>query len=204
MRAGSRPTPANAAMGQAGMPDALRITAEGFGAHPQHQAHARASTARRHGKVRTTFLAFSTLLPSEGAWAAGGHEFRGFEAYLSALPLLDRDDIAALALTVGILCFAVVSAILFVRTRRHLAEVEAVAHEEALASKAAIDRAYALLLSEPQVLVAWPAAADEPEIIGDPALLTTAGAGLLDFRQPLARKPQPNRQRGLKPTQIRQ
>jgi len=181
MRAGSRPTPANAAMGQAGMPDALRITAEGFGAHPQHQAHARASTARRHGKVRTTFLAFSTLLPSEGAWAAGGNEFRGFEAYLSALPLLDRDDIAALALTVGILCFAVVSAILFVRTRRHLAEVEAVAHEEALASKAAIDRAYALLLSEPQVLVAWPAAADEPEIIGDPALLTTAGAGLLDF-----------------------
>ena len=181
MRAGSRPTPANAAMGQAGMPDALRITAEGFGAHPQHQAHARASTARRHGKVRTTFLAFSTLLPSEGAWAAGGNEFRGFEAYLSALPLLDRDDIAALALTVGILCFAVVSAILFARTRRHLAEVEAVAHEEALASKAAIDRAYALLLSEPQVLVAWPAAADEPEIIGDPALLTTAGAGLLDF-----------------------
>src|SRR5439155_1064361 len=120
MRAGSPPTPANAAMGQAGMPDALRITAEGFGAHPQHQAHARASTARRHGKVRTTFLAFSTLMPSEGAWAAGGHEFRGFEAYLSALPLLDRDDIAALALTVGILCFAMTVATLaghFIETK---------------------------------------------------------------------------------------
>jgi PAS domain-containing protein len=123
----------------------------------------------------------STVLPGEGAWTAGGREFNGFEAYLSVLALLDRDDIAALALTLGILCFAVVSAILFVRTRRHLAEVEAAARDEALASKAAIDRAYALLLSEPQILIAWPPAADEPEIIGDPALVTTAGAGLLDF-----------------------
>ncbi len=168
-------------MGQTGMPDAFRITVEGFGAHPQHKARARASTARRRGQVRATLLAFSTVLPGEGAGAAGGREFPGFEAYLSVLPLLDRDDIAALALTLGILCFAVVSAILFVRTRRHLAEVEAAAHDEALASKAAIDRAYALLLSEPQILIAWPPAADEPEIIGDPALLTTAGAGLLDF-----------------------
>ncbi len=168
-------------MGQTGMPDAFRITVEGFRAHPQHKARARASTARRRGQVRATLLAFSTVLPGEGAWAAGGREFPGFEAYLSVLPLLDRDDIAALALTLGILCFAVVSAILFVRTRRHLAEVEAAARDEALASKAAIDRAYALLLSEPQILIAWPPAADEPEIIGDPALLTTAGAGLLDF-----------------------
>src|SRR5258706_34368 len=112
-------------MGQTGMPDAFRITVEGFGAHPQHKARARASTARRRGQVRATLLAFSTVLPGEGAGAAGGREFPGFEAYLSVLPLLDRDDIAALALTLGILCFAVVSAILFVRTRRHLAEVEA-------------------------------------------------------------------------------
>src|SRR5262249_39213323 len=55
------------------------------------------------------------------------------------------------------------------------------ARDDALASKAAIDRAYALLLSEPQILIAWPAAADEAEIIGDPALVTTAGAALLDF-----------------------
>src|SRR5258706_956590 len=168
-------------MGQAGMPDAFGITVEGFGAHPQHKARARASPARRRGQVRATLLAFSTVLPGEGAGAAGGREFPGFEAYLSVLPLLDRDDIAALALTLGILCFAVVSAILFVRTRRHLAEVEAAARDEALASKAAIDRAYALLLSEPQILIAGPPAADEPEIIGDPALLTTAGPRPLRF-----------------------
>jgi hypothetical protein len=91
-----------------------------------------------------------------------------------AFALLDRQDIAALALTLGILCFAVVTAILLVRTRRCLAEVEASARDESIASKAAIDRVYALLLSEPQILIAWAAAADEPEIVGDPALVTTA------------------------------
>src|SRR6516225_600516 len=113
--------------------------------------------------------------------ASARYEFPTFEAYISALPLLDRDEIAALALTLGILCFAVVTAILFVRTRRRLAEVEAAARDEAVASKAAIDRAYALFLSEPQILVAWPAAADEPEIIGDPTLVSPADASVLAF-----------------------
>src|SRR5262249_18948881 len=38
-----------------------------------------------------------------------------------------------------------------------------------------------LFLSEPQILVAWPAAADEPEIIGDPTLVSPADASVLAF-----------------------
>ncbi|MGZ3328030.1 MAG: hypothetical protein ACXU85_12815, partial [Xanthobacteraceae bacterium] len=72
---------------------------------------------------------------------------------------LDRHEIAALTLTLGVLCFAVVTAILLVRTRSRLAELEASARDESATSKAAIDRAYALLLSERQILVAWAAGA---------------------------------------------
>ena len=172
-------------MGQAGMPDPIRITVEGFGAHPQHEARARAASRARDGALRAAgAIALSALLPCGRACAATAsarYEFPTFEAYISALPLLDRDEIAALALTLGILCFAVVTAILFVRTRRRLSEVEAAARDEAVASKAAIDRAYALFLSEPQILVAWPAAADEPEIIGDPTLVSPADASVLAF-----------------------
>src|SRR4030081_3424682 len=89
-------------------------------------------------------------------------------AYVSAVGQLDRHEIAALALTLGILCFAVVTAILLVRTRRRLADVEAAARAESITPRGEIARARALLLSEPQILIAWPAAADEPEIIGDP------------------------------------
>src|SRR5215471_8816280 len=170
-------------MGQAGMPDAIRIAVEGFRAHPQHRARARASMGRRRGGFGAAIVAVSALLPRDFACAAAGERYQvpGFDAYIAALPSFYRDEIAALVLALGILCFAVVSVIRFVRTRRHLAEIAAAARDEALASKAAIDRAYALLLSEPQILVAWPAAADEPEIIGDPELVATAGASVLDF-----------------------
>ena len=170
------------------MPDAFRITVEGFGARPQQEARTHASIVRkgdpetplrtRYGGMRAALAvaAPSLLFPdlARAAEAAGRPEPSTFEAYVAALLSLDRHEIAALALTLGVLCFAVVTAILLVRTRGRLAEVEASARDESAASKAAIDRAYALLLSEPQILVAWAAGADEPEIIGDPTLVTAA------------------------------
>src|SRR6516162_1453139 len=145
-------------MGQAGMPDPIRIAVEGFGAHPQHKARARACAAARDGGLRAAgAIALAALIPCSRACAAAASarfEFPTFEAYISALPSLDRDEMAAL---------------------------EAAARDEAVASKAAIDRAYALFLSEPQILVAWPAAADEPEIIGDPTLVSPADTSVLAF-----------------------
>src|SRR5262249_60527525 len=94
----------------------------------------------------------------------------------TAFRMLDRHELAALALTLGILCFAVLSAVLLVRTRRRLAQVTAQAGDQEITARIAIDRAYALLLSEPQGLVAWAPGSDEAEIIG--------GAGLLNGGAP--------------------
>jgi signal transduction histidine kinase len=152
-------------MGQTGMPDAIRTTVESF-AHPQ-----------QGGFCAAAAVALGVVLASDSSHAAeGSGRVATFDAYMSALRSLEPHQIAALALILGVLCFAVVTAVLLLRTRARLAEVEASARDEALASKAAIDRAYALLLSDPQVLVAWSADADEPEIIGDPTLVTTADA----------------------------
>jgi signal transduction histidine kinase len=165
------------------MPDAIRTTVEGF-AHPQREARSRASIdghetllgTRWRGFCAAAGVALSALLVSgPGHAAETADRISNFDARAAALPALDRPEIAALALTLGVLCFAVVAAVLLVRTRTRLAEVEASARDEALASKAAVDRAYALLLSEPQVLVSW-AAADQPDIIGDPTLVTSADA----------------------------
>jgi signal transduction histidine kinase len=104
-------------------------------------------------------------------------------AYVSAISQLDRHEIAALALTLGILCFAVVTSIMLVRTRRRLAETEAAARDQAITLRARADRANALLQSEPQVVIAWSTTDDEPEIIGDPGLVTDMAAPehVLDF-----------------------
>jgi signal transduction histidine kinase len=155
------------------MPDAIR-TVEGVGARPQRSG------------LRIVVAIAVVSLPHASAIAADAgvrRELSTISALVAAFGLLDRHEIAALALTLGILCFAVVTAILLVRTRRRLGEVEASARDQTIAAKVAIDRAYALLLSEPQILIAWAAAADEPEIVGDTSLVTSPGAtaGMLDF-----------------------
>src|SRR6185295_2591310 len=152
-------------MGQAVMPDAIRTTAEGFGAHP-HRGGFRAGAA--------LLLALAPCNPAgaESILFDGGT----LEAYFDAFLALNSNEIAALALTLGILCFAVLTAILLVRTRHRLAATEARAHDESINARSAVDRAYAIIGAEPQILIVWAAASDEPEIIGDPALVTNPDA----------------------------
>src|SRR5215831_5661609 len=89
---------------------------------------------------------------------------------------IDRHEIAAIVLLSGLLLFAVVTAILLLRTRSRLLRFEASAHDEVAALRGDLDRANALLLSEPQVRIDWPAASDEPAIEGDPALVGASTA----------------------------
>src|SRR5579863_5780228 len=87
---------------------------------------------------------------------------------------IDRHEIAVLVLLVGLLVFAVVTAILLVHARAGWARLETSSHDEIAVLRAELDRANALLASEPQVMVDWPAAADEPFIEGDPAVVGVA------------------------------
>jgi signal transduction histidine kinase len=95
-----------------------------------------------------------------------------FNDYLGAFAASSRDQIAATVLTLGVLLFAVVTAIMLVRTRMRAASSEATLRDRIVTLKADRDRATALLLSEPQVLVSWAAADNEPDILGDTALVT--------------------------------
>ncbi len=147
------------------MPDTIPATSGGVDAQPQHggfRAFAGALTASLL-VISPARAEMAIELPSQ------------LQAYVTALLQLGRHETAALALTLGILCFAVVTAIALVRTRRRLTEGEAAARDEIRALKAEVDRVNALLQSEPQVLVAWAAAAEQPEIIGDPSFVTDAG-----------------------------
>jgi signal transduction histidine kinase len=151
------------------MPDAIRITGGSLTAHPRRGAFRLAAAV----VAAAVCIAASPARTDDTAPAPPGSTL---DAYVAAFLQLDRHELAALALTLGILCFAVVTAILLVRTRQRLGEAEAAARDESIAARAAIDRAYALLMSEPQVLIAWAAASDEPEIIGDPSLVASADA----------------------------
>jgi signal transduction histidine kinase len=60
-----------------------------------------------------------------------------------------------------------VTAILLVRTRARWAADGGAAKEQITGLKGQVDQLTGLLLSEPHVLVSWPAAGDEPNIIGE-------------------------------------
>ena len=153
------------------MPDTIRITGGSLKAHP------------RRGGFRIVAL-FIVLCAIASPARAQSPELRPTDtpepsfigAYLNAFAQLNGHEIAAMALTLSVLCFAVVTAILLLRTRARLAETETTARDEIIASKAEVDRVYALLRSEPQILVSWAAAGDAPEIIGDIGLVADAEA----------------------------
>ena len=121
------------------------------------------------------------------AWAEPPPKLVLHEFIQGATRSIDRHEVAAFVLFAGLLLFAVVTAILLLRTRGRLGRLEASAHDDIAALRSDLDRANALLLSEPQVMVDWPAASDEPTIEGDPALVGARGSASRARLRQLAR-----------------
>lgn len=105
-----------------------------------------------------------------------------FEGVLYALVHLDRHELAQLALTLGILFFAVTTAIALVRTRARTAEKLAAAKHEIALLRDEADRAVTLLLADPQIVVVWREPQREPLVLGDVANI----AGIVAARRVLA------------------
>jgi len=121
-------------------------------------------------------MAFLSLAPTVRAQAAVDPK-SVLDATASVLLSLSRQEIATLTLTLGLLCFAVLSAIVLVRTRARVAHSETAARDEVTTLRVEAERMRMLLMSEPQVLVTWTTAGEQPEIIGDINAILPAGSG---------------------------
>jgi signal transduction histidine kinase len=96
------------------------------------------------------------------------------ELVVSAQDSIDRHEIAVLVVVLGLVLFAVVTAIMLVRARARWTRLETSSRDEIATLRSDLDRANALLFSEPQVMVDWPAGSDEPRIDGDPVIVGVA------------------------------
>ncbi len=137
------------------------------------------SGGRRPVPLRSRFLKFLAACPAvafnDPASAKDLVHPISASDYWDALLSLDRHEIAALALVLGVIFFAVVTAIALVRARVDTSRRDAAFREQIMTLTAEVDRVNTLLLSEPQIVIAWAAAANEPEIVGDISLVTSAG-----------------------------
>jgi signal transduction histidine kinase len=142
------------------MPDGIRMRSGGPRARPRYGGFGAAAIATFVAALTSPALAAEPARPSL------------FATVVAAFGALERHEIAALALTLGVVCFAVMAAIALVRTRATAAKREKDARGEIIALRDQADRANALLLAEPQVIIAWPASGEEPEIVGEASIVT--------------------------------
>src|SRR3954468_14284956 len=112
------------------------------------------------------------LLTPRAAHAEQERVLEHLADYLGAVASLDGHEFAALARTLGVILFGVVTAIALLRTRARTNQTLAARQTELNELRDERDRANALLLAEPQIIVVWPAGSDDPEITGDPAIAT--------------------------------
>jgi hypothetical protein len=94
--------------------------------------------------------------------------------FFDAITTLTAQEIAALAVALGVLVFSITMAILLMRMRTGAAAAQTGLGDNIIALRAERDRFNTLLLSEPQILVTWAANGGEPSIIGDGTLITSA------------------------------
>ena len=103
-----------------------------------------------------------------GALAAPARAEPGlFEHMTGGLAAVGHDQTVTVTTTLGLLCFSVLAIVALLRARKSAAQALTAANDEIAVLRAELDHFKMLLLSQPQILVAWPAGADEPEIIGD-------------------------------------
>src|SRR5262245_62559571 len=107
------------------MPDSIRITGGSFRAQPPHKRLCASITAAPY--------LFGQILQASPAYAATGEPGSALDSLLAIQ--IDRPELIALALTLGILCFAVVTSIMLVRTSRRLAETEESARDGMMAAR---------------------------------------------------------------------
>lgn len=135
--------------------------------------------ANRRDKCVAIGAALALTLVSSGPAIA---EPTIVERFIGVAQALSRHEVVSLALTLGILLFAVVTAIGLLRSRAGAAAERTEARREIARLRAEADRMTALLLSEPQIVVIWRSLNAEPVVLGDVASIS----GLESSRRVLA------------------
>ncbi|MEI9804507.1 MAG: hypothetical protein WDN48_08665 [Pseudolabrys sp.] len=149
------------------MPETLRTANERLRSRPWQRGF--------RGFALASLCATSGIALCAEARAEAGAALSVVDALHDAAAAFGQREIATLALTLGLVFFAVLAAVALLRTRNAANRIEAASHEEAMEQQAEIDRLKTLLMSEPQVLVAWAAATDDTDILGDTSLIAAGG-----------------------------
>jgi signal transduction histidine kinase len=148
-----------ASLGAGRMPETIRTTNERLRSRP-----------RRGGFLAAFVIANLGIAAATPALAMARSPFDAVgDAYRATIHA--SQNAASLTLTLALVCFAILALLVLLQTRRRAHQIAAASGDDIASLRTEIDRLKALLLSEPQVLIEWPAASDQPAILGDTRLM---------------------------------
>ena len=125
----------------------------------------------RDGFLAAFVAANLSVLPNTSALADVHFGATTVDVVHRAVAMLRGQQINALTLILASIGLILLASLFLLRTHRNASRAQASSHDEAIALQSEVDRFKALLLSEPQVLVTWAAAAEQPEILGDVGII---------------------------------
>ncbi|MFN0262317.1 ATP-binding protein [Tepidamorphus sp. 3E244] len=82
----------------------------------------------------------------------------------AVIDALSAEEMAALSLTLSLVAFAVLAAILYIRTKNQFTDYRRKSETQRAAQQARLDRAENLLSAEPQILIAWSSSAGTADV----------------------------------------
>jgi signal transduction histidine kinase len=129
----------------------------------------------RDGFLAAFVTANLSIVPDTSARADVHFGATAIAAVHSAVATLRGQEVTALTLILVLVGSALLASLAVFSTRRIASRTETSSRDETTALQAEVDRLKTLLLSEPQVLVTWAAAADQPEILGDVGIIVPGG-----------------------------
>ncbi len=137
------------------------------------QAGVSSAPSSRPPAIGVLFAATVAITPLTAASAQGGRALAGEGLLGGGLVgnLHGGDDALLVSVSVGLLLFATVVALLHMAGRRRMQQRETMLMAELNDTRIKLDRAETFLAAEPQVVIAWGLRSNEPEIAGDISLV---------------------------------
>ena len=128
------------------------------------------------GGSLAAFVTANCILPGSAACADGYLGASAVDAVRRTMAVLRGQEVNLLTFILALIGLGLLASVILFRARRSADSIETAAKDEIVALQAEADRLKALVLSEPQILVTWAAALEQPEIIGDTGIVAPGAA----------------------------
>jgi signal transduction histidine kinase len=123
------------------------------------------------GGSLAAFVTANFILSDSAAGAEAHFGAAAIDAIHRTMAILRGQGISLLTFILAVIGLGLLASVILLRARRSKDRIESAARDEIIALQAEADRLKTLLLSEPQILVTWAAASEQPDITGETSIV---------------------------------